>query len=207
MWEILRHWRVYLNSLYSSGCLGRLWTQGPPQVWLLAQEPGPGIPSLTLCMDLLCRLTSVWVGGSVRCLVRGCLQGFLPAAVKHVPAVFLQWWGCQKTERRGGAAQVLKGAVIAISWRDSVLPFSSTLSPLPEIWLVIDQYGLKKWCQPELWIDLLLSVCHSFIAVLSQCVRAKAQHFCHLEKSLAGWCPQEQFPSAEGPRVPFLFTS
>lgn len=146
-------------------------------------------------------------GGPVRCLVRGCLQGFLPAAVKHVPAVFLQWWGCQKTERRGGAAQVLKGAVIAISWRDSVLPFSSTLSPLPEIWLVIDQYGLKKWCQPELWIDLLLSVCHSFIAVLSQCVRAKAQHFCHLEKSLAGWCPQEQFPSAEGPRVPFLFTS
>lgn len=57
MWEILKHCHVweYLHSPYSIWCLGRLWAL------LLSQKPGPGIPSL--CLDLLCRLTSVWVGG------------------------------------------------------------------------------------------------------------------------------------------------
>lgn len=148
----------------------------------------------------------VWFWGSVRYLVCGCLQGLLPQAVTRIPAVVT---AAEKQSRRGGTAWVPKWAVIAVSvsWCVSVLPFSSTVSPVPEIWLVIDQCELKKWCQPELWIDLLLSVCHSFIAALAQCVQVKAQHFCHLEKSLAGWCPQEQFPNAERPGVPFLPTS
>lgn len=169
IWDILRHWHSweYFNSPYSSLCLGRSWAQGPPDPSCLRNlvlafpnsQPVPGSPlQAHFCLD----------GGSERGLVCGGLQGFPPAAVTHIPAVVR----LPKPERRGGAARVPKGAVIAISWCVSVLPFSSTLSPVPEIWLVIDQDGLKKWCQPELWIDLLLSVCHTFIAVLAQCVWA-----------------------------------
>lgn len=56
----------------------------------------------------------------------------------------------------------------------AALPLSST--PIPEIWLVIERPMLQKWCQPKLWIDLLLSVCHGFIATLAQCMQVKTQH-------------------------------
>lgn len=141
--------------------------------------------SPTICLGSpLQALAYVWFGGSVSCLVWGCLQGLLLQAITCIPAVVR---AAEKQSRRGGTAWVPKWAMVAIpvSWCVSRLPFTSTVSSVPEIWLVIDQYELKKWCQPELWIYLLLSVCHSFIAALAQCVHVKAQYFCHPEKSLA----------------------
>lgn len=71
----------YLHSPYSIWCLGRLWAQGPPVVsetWSWHSQPVPGSPlQAHFCLG----------GGSVRCLVGGCLQGFLPAAVTCIPAV------------------------------------------------------------------------------------------------------------------------
>lgn len=88
MWEILRHWHSweYFNSPYSNQCLGRSWAQSPPQPCCLrnlvlafpASQAVPGSPlQADFCLG----------GGSVRDLLCGGLQGFLPAAVTHIPAV------------------------------------------------------------------------------------------------------------------------